>query len=549
MSRPPQASDFAGARIVWLLELDWGGQVYRLATEAIVVDKEDGTSLPYAGGLSQPDLREKLGRLSTDPGEKSVSVEAHLPVNVAALRRQGHDILTARGTLAFVTVKGSTVGQTWEGRFREFDGVVRSAQYADPTKPAGWLAFQLKEEPWQDRSTIIPPAARISETSWSAAHESHIGKVYPTVIGSPGIYTDIDGAEQMVSGSPAYIIDWNVAATPVADKLLIAGHIVESGSVQVYDGTNWQSFTVEHEADALGRTCAVVDTSTPGSLDTEQTEYWVAWDTGGGLHNPFGPGALELIGDVLHWAMLISSLDVDHGRARVAADRLRWGKIGTYINDPEVSAWDWAVDYVLELAQVTIRRTADGLWPQVWDQGTAARAVISIAEGSEFRQAGHVQQEREIDDLVNSLVVEYAIDASGSDAKRVVTLVADPDTDDPEQATSLYTQVSAGRYGTTSDATDLPQVWDSATAQRVALDAARADAFGVETLSYIAAPSWGWLQVGDPVEMTSETTSGRSTARYDSQQATVDERRWLGESWGFVLLIDDDIVRDGRATP
>ena len=94
-------SKYIGRRNVVLLDLEWGGVVYRVATEPIELSSNDGV-LSYGSGLAWPDYTERVDRDET----QTAAVEVWLSgVNVAKRRQRGHDLLRASGELSVVTVQ------------------------------------------------------------------------------------------------------------------------------------------------------------------------------------------------------------------------------------------------------------------------------------------------------------------------------------------------------------------------------------------------------------------------------------------------------------
>jgi len=546
MSLALNRSQLIGRRPVWLLEVTWAGRVFRFSSHPVSLSSTVG-ALPFDGGLDQVEFSEGFDRLSTSPSAQASSMEVIFPVNVAELRRQGHDLSAATGEVSMVLEANGEIDQTWENRFRLISGRVTQPQYGAPNKPTGWAAFTLEEAPYNDAGRIFDAAARISGSTWATYRSDSEGKVYPLVIGNPGKYHDTDGAAQTTAGSPAYVLDY----TPLlgsglgADKLLIAGHPVEANYVTIIDQEGASVVgTVVTEQDVNERPVSTVDVSAAGGvIDRYSDEFWVAWHEGGGMPSPYHPGtALRGAGDVCRYVLGMSTLAVDHGRWAAAAGALNGFLIDTYLNDPDTGPWEWLEDNVLPLIPMSVVPGPDGLWPVIYDRDARTLHAHPVEAGPDFQRSGPVTSERHPADVVNHLTLEYAKDGVGDDFVRYSELSPQPATDDPQATSNLYVKASASRFGEAAEVVETDVVYDPGTASLVLEWWSREKTFSPESVPYMAATHWGWLSVGDTVALTD------ATLHLSDQVATVLEKAWASTGWAFTLLIDDDLPRDNRAT-
>ena len=539
-------SHLIGRQPLWLLEVTWAGRVFRFSSRPVSLSSASG-DVPFDGGLDEADFSEALDRLSNSPSGQSSSLEVIFPVDVAELRRKGHDLAAATGELSMVLELDGQVEQTWEDRFRLLAGRVTQPQYGAPGRPAGWAAFTIEEAPHNDAAIIIDASARISPQTWPVSDypESVEGKVYPLIIGTPGKYTDSDGDEKRTAGSPAYVLDYTTTADgDAADKLLIAGHPVVATSVTVIDQAGASElFTVTSEPDLNARQVSTVDVSGAADLDRYSTEFWISWSGEGGLVSPFGrSGTMRGAGDVCRHMLWLSSLAVDHGRWAAVAEALNAYKIDAYVNAPDAGPWAWLSDNVLPLIPVSVLSGPDGLFPVLYAIEARGGDAHPIEAGPDFSRAGAVTSEVHPADIRNHLTLEYAKDGSGGEFLRYAELSASPDLAIPGSGSNLYVKVSAGRYGEASAVVETDVVYDPATAALILEWWSRAKTFSPESVPYLAAIHWGWLAVGDTVKLTD------AELHLTDQVATVLEKSWAATGWAFKLLIDDDLPRDNRAT-
>ena len=542
--RIPTSNQLTNSRPVWCLDLTWGGRVYRLATEPVDIDRADGAVLHYCEALSEPDLIDEVSR---DGVQESVAIPlaAYLDgVDVAEQVARGYRLESARGHLYMVMVDRSTgqSGQSYTERFEILTGRLSQPVYADPERNEGFLSFSLEDSPEDDSSLLLDPDAVITATTWSGAPSTSSGKVYPAIIGTPGVFRKSSGEASTTSGSPAY---------PVAEsgsnytKLLIAGHDVEASTVTVFDtdGAPGQSFAVTHEVDGLGRLVAVVDISTPGSISAKSSEYWVCWNGGGGMRSPFGTKALTGLGDVCAWALLRTSKAVDIEKWIIEAGILNRIKIDTYINTADLSPQSFT-DRLLDDLFVEVRPGPLGLYPHGRVLDTAmAEGLITLEEGPELEPVGPVTTRTKLSSVINRVSIRFAPRASTGDFKRSVLIAPDVDSTDPEAFSDEYAVISANRWSTDpsspviqSESIDLPHLYDDSSAALIARERVRVQGLGFSTRPYIAGARLGSLAAGSKFRLS-------SASLHREFLATVLSRQWTGTAWALTLALDEDPVR------
>ena len=541
--RIPTSAQLVNARPVYCLDLTFGGVEYHLATEPVDVVR-DGRVIHYADGLSDPDYIEESTREGIAEGN-SVPLAVYLDgVDIADQVARGHRLEAVAGHLFFVFVDRSTgrAGQTYSERFALLTGRLSQPVYADPERDPGYLSFTLDDNPGDDVSLLLDPSAAITDTTWSGAPSEMDGKVYPVVIGTPGVYRKADGTSSGTSGSPAY---------PVAlsgsnfTKLLIAGHEVVASTVTIFDdtGTSSQVFTVSHETDGLGRLVAVVDISTPGGISAQSGQYWCVWNGGGGIRSPFSGSAMAGLGDVCAWSLLRTSLRVDVEKWIAEAGILNRIRIDTYITEPTLAPWSF-VSRLLDPLLVEVRSGPLGLYPLGRVLDTAmAEGLALITEGPECEPIGPVTGRTQLGEGINEVTIRFAPRAKTGDYKRQITITPDPDPSDPEQFADEYSVISANRWSSDPEAPiiqaetlTLEHIYDDTSAALIARELVRTKGLGYSERPYLAVARLGYLMSGDQFRLDSESL-GRVFL------ATVLSKRWTGYAWALSLALDDDPVR------
>ncbi len=530
----------AGADLLWLLELDFAGQTHRFSSQPLTVSKDDGTVLDYRGGLDDPGYSESLDRFTHSIDQQVISIELDLPVNVADLFEKGHGLAGNRAELSAVLVQAGTIQQTYEQRLVMLAGVTSDPQYGFPDLPSGHIVLSVEGSLAEDAGVFIAASQSISEDTFSAmataGKDEHEGKPYPMVFGAPGHYLSATGGSKTTSGSPAYIVDIDTS-NDKAQTLLIAGHHVNASSVLVFDSDGYQSFSVINTTDDLGQQIATLDVSGASTIDLKEREFWIGWNNGDGLANPWRTAAeLTGAGDILRWALSFSTLPIDHGSWAAVSDFLNQYKLAGYISDPTVNVWEWISD-LADLLPVTIRRGAGGLYPIVHDTRAKAGAGFQITASEEFQQLSPVQIEGKLDDVYNSIRIGYAFRAKETDPKQY-EVIGQGSTLDSSAFSTMTTRQSIARYGERFRSFDTPYIYDRSTAQMIIKRLADVEALPARTVDYRAAPRFASLSLGDVITLTD------SALALTGQVCLISGKAWDVDSWIFTLLIDTIPDRD-----
>lgn len=222
------------ARVHWLLDLTWGGKVYRLSEEDLDVASEDGTTLRYEGGLSPVTLEESLALLGDSGGQASVSIECLLPCpeGVPTLVAEGHDL-----SLATAELSRWIEGDDYEDRVPKLRGKVVDPEWGEADEP---VAFTLEEISADDSSLTHHPNQVVDGNTWAHADSlltENLGLEYPIIFGTPGRVSFELDMSGWVTGAPALWAWCDPAVTSGAFRsglvLVIAGHHVNAERVYI----------------------------------------------------------------------------------------------------------------------------------------------------------------------------------------------------------------------------------------------------------------------------------------------------------------------------
>jgi len=252
--RPYTLADLSSSHLVYLLDVVWCGVTYRFSTQPIDVLQDDGSSLPYTGGLADPDLTEQTDIVGFNVESNSIAIECVFPTDVVQELRRGRPLDLANAELSAIMQRNGTNLQTYESRYRLFSGNVVQPVIGDPSRPVGYAAFSIERDAAVLPRQIPDPEAVINDRTFPDHDgESAQGKVYPFVFGVPRSKRDTGQATSYDRGStPAYCVKVLTRGNDM--RVLIAGHPVAASSVlvQSYDGTT-ATINVQQDVDGLGR--------------------------------------------------------------------------------------------------------------------------------------------------------------------------------------------------------------------------------------------------------------------------------------------------------
>lgn len=517
-----------------------GGNVLRVATEPIAIPTADGGAVAFSSGLLDiPDVASEAERTGISDAGPSIPLEVLFDgIDVPKMWAKGRRFARARGELAAVTVDHTgAVQQTWENRLRQAEGYLSQPVFGDPQLPAGWMAFTLEDLPYDDAGVVNDPQQVINAQTWPEALEAVVGKVYPIVVGTPGVYRDPDGTGRRTSGSPAYPVTYT--STNV-DTLLISAGQVAASSVRVFDeSSTGATFSVSVTTDSRGQSVSVVDIS-GGGISRTDSEYWVCWTTGGGLTDPFTGNAIATLGQLAAWLLSRTSLKVDYPKWSANLDLLARVDISTYFNDPEQTPYQILQRILEVIPALSVRMGFDGLYPlirrlEIPDDA----AVMKVTEGPDFTPEGPLTTQTDRAGIRNNFTMRFAPRARTGDYKRYTTCLADPDSSDASQFATEYALTSASRYNTTAtEILEAPFIYDDVSAALVVSDYVRIQGLGYATRAYRANHLYGWIEVGQVLLLTSAPLG------LVDQFVEVLGKRPTASGWVFLLAFDDDPVRN-----
>ncbi len=510
-----------GAVGAWLLEIDMGAQIVRVATEPLsITSTELGGEVAFQGGLS--DFSSQL-------------VVDSLPVTVTA--QAGQSWCDFRRRLG--PIRGRRVrlwrwyeGQVLEDSYLLLEGILERVTYGDPRNPDDLRATLTRNNRALSRSY---PSSRmiVGTDTWPLPADRYLGEVYPVVIGAPGSRETISGGGVPNSVTPGLIVNFQT----LDKRVLIAGHHVAAQQVRVSRrseaGDEAATIAVVNEYDSLGRAVATVQTvgSTFATGVLANDEFVIGWDRSAdwGVGLMHRGRSVEGLGDLLIWGaetLTTSRWDLAAMEGqRLAMNRFR---LDTFWND-SIPWEDWVQRNVLSAFPVEEVSGPSGRYYRPIVYETNARKIrarlATVGSGSGRRVERVAPVSEGADDIVNSVELSYAASDVGNAMRKRLSLgpkagevplyeglAAD------QAGADFRAAASAAYYGERSVVLEVPQVWDEATASQIAQAIIGTSALPGRATQYLGGPELLDLSEHDTVELY-DTTAG---ACFEGDLAIVD---------------------------
>ncbi len=501
--------ELLGAEIVWLLDLEIAGQVFRFATEDAEVASESGDTLIYVEGLADPGT----GRSFDGTAEIAIPIEINSDDAWATIVAQFGLIERTPGTL-----RQWVEGITLEAAEVVLTGHVSGFTYNEPNDPVSFSLVRRERE----TSRLIPSSGMvIDDTTWPVrggfdTDEKILGVRYPMIFGTPGNL----GGGVIVAATEAMMVEFRMSPNNNL-RLLIAGHRVAAATVTIFDYTDdapvSNTASVIHEPDGVGRICALVDPQAAGFNANELGRTWyIGWNEPG---FDAGNGALVGAGDVIEWILRTwTDIRIDAARFASVRERLNAYQLDPTIINAQLRPSEWLNSELLPLLPVEPQQGEDGLWYRIRRTTAVLSDVVAVlnADTGEVQVASPITWQS--GDIVNEVTIEYAEDRGTGNMLRRIVIGAkvgerarpdELDTDLPGTDTRFLgnfrarLSVNLFRNGQSDGVFPLqlqaPTVYDSRTAARIAQDKIEEQALPRRSTSYTAGSEQLGLSEGDVV--------------------------------------------------
>ena len=530
-------SELATGKPAFLLDIQWGNKTYYLSNIDIRIQKNDGTYLEYIGSIQDFNFIESMDITGEDIEANILSCAVIFEDNPIEQFSKGNPIEGSSGVFSYVIHNDGYSEITHENRVILLTGTIQEPQYGDPLEVDGFVSFSLEQDQIDSDSPIIEPRLRIDTRFTNRNKDTSEGKPWPILIGIPTGYS-----------SPAYVIQEGTGTTSPT-KWLIAGHEIEASQVSIQDDKfDTKDISVSTGVDNNGNPFAQLSFTAPlsysgvalpltgGWTSGTTRSYWISLNNtnGGGMPNPFGEGLLEGGGDICRWALSKTRSKIDYQAWAGIAPILNKYKFAGYINDPEVSAWDWLIGNIIPWLPISIRTGPHGLTPVLNQMQTITNLEpicdIDIDTNAEIEQISAVETMMSTSDLINQYTFSYNKRGYSQDYTKHVR-VTDIEIKNYD-IRSDYSARSINLYGVKNGSGHSDYVYDDDTAAMIALQQVNKLSFPNRSINISAPFHYGWLQIGDIINVNS------GNLFLSNQKSILIEKEWVGSYWRFKLIYE-----------
>ena len=544
MKLAPSYIELLGSDIVFLMNLDWNGQIFRFSTMPIEIETDDGITISFQGAIDDPSFRLESSILGFNVESNSIPMEVYFDnINVSQQRFQGNLLDESSCEVSYILIREFQPVTTYEQRVVLMNGKVKQPIFGHIDQPVGYVAFSIENETDDQIIQIVDPEKKISHQTFSDPHDpTATGKVYPFIIGSPGNQipqtTSTGGIfNSNIYCTPAYLYNQQNSAGGVF-QLLVAGHSVVASSVELVDfAHNTDSITIESELDILGNkissvTCNLL-TNLEGNESTSENAgnpyYWVRWTNGGGFPNPFGDGALEFAGDLLLYLLMLTKANIDFSAFDSIRSYLNVYKFTGYINT-DITVQQFIQSNMIPFLPLEIVNGPNGLRPIIpMIFRNNPTALFDFVANENCRITSPISPSISSDEITNEITLKYGYSGFFDKYLGYYTI-----------KDSEYTTISKNRFGVRKEEIELQFVTDFATVQRIGSNILRQKALGYFTLDIQSDFEYGYLYLGDVVTLTS-TIHG-----IDSIKCQIIAKEYQDKQWNYTLMIEDNPIVNNR---
>ena len=574
--------DIQGADICFLLSVTWEGKDYRFSTVPIdIQDTIQNEVHRYFGGLSDPDITQSSDFTGVDMEADTIAVElVFTGINWVQEWLTGHSLVHSECELSMIAITGEHTTFTEQDRIILFQGQVIEPIIGTPDKPEGHVIFSIENSLKLKKVKLLENQSEITVfkfpgldqrgTSIGRTISYPIGKYAPFVFGSPGTWIQRTGPnpglqyvttqEKNSTGieffdvaqvSPAYTINaTNLGTINAETTYLIAQGDVASSQVRIWDETGGNFVnTVELEQNEEGQLFSQVkyklgsvieDNSFAPALDSDQT-FWVSWgEFDGGSVDPISGESLAPSTNLIFFVMDRVGLKYNKAKWMGLANLLNRYKFSGYVNDPQVVALDWLKKNILSYLPIQVFNGDGGYEPRVnlYFYGEQINPSYHLEDHGLFQIVTGIQP---LDvDVVNKVVVKFCY--GGEFQQYLSTISIDPTLEEetPVDFRDPVSDVSFNRFGLQEEVIECPFIWDLDTAIRVARDRIRTRGLGVYAVEVMAAPQFGYLQVGDVIALTSSNLS------LEKHKCQIIQKSWSSNSWRYVIHLESNSLVNPR---
>ena len=567
-------TDWEDVDIVWTMEIEYLGDNYRFAGISLDLVDDDGQSYPYIGGLEDIEVSQSLQKVGDISMEAdSVSIAITFPDrNIAQDQMNGKFIEGSKVKIGYVLVQNGQILSDYGNRPIIFQGIVTTPVYGHPDQSTGYVEFSIENQVFISSqgllATVIGENMYIEDVSCSNAlyvepdftyerglvevQDIHRGKAIPWVFGELHGVEHSSGLDASIPITPAYVIAFDSTAPNNPVFFLIAGHVTNAASVNLFSNTGQtdssQVFTFVNIDNRVYSYVKILDSSSiPLSVaPNDDRQVWVEWDDGGAYPNPVGAGNLKGAGDICLWLLSELTDDIDYEAWNSLRPYLNQYEFAGYVNDDKITVFQWLQKNILAHLPIHVVNGPNGLKPvlDIHQSGLVLSPRLSITEGPDWERYGPVTTQNTPEDVSNVITVRYARNGVVNDFTTFVqvsnVIPAGGTLSSTAYIAHPKSMLSIQRYGKKKKVIELDYCYSNLTAQRIAQDILEQEALPIRTVQYSVSIRYGYLVLGDIVGITD------SEIGLNNQKCQIIQKVFSGGRWLIEVKIDENPNRYER---
>ena len=462
--------------------------------------------------------------------------------------------------MGFVLVAPGEVITGYEDRQIIYKGIVTEPIYGFPDSPSGYVEFSIENRAMYSEEPLLrvllgdnlyiediamTPNAQIGQTPPFPTIDNivnvadiHRGKVIPFVFGELTNVLRENNSTTNIPISPAYVVSYDsTGAKPC--YYVIAGHATNATSVNVYNNLN------ESVSGVSVSTFINVDNRTFAYLSIDGTSHawsntvaanndrqvWIEWNNGAPHPNPFDVGDLKGGGDICLYLLQQITADIDMEAWNSILPILNGYTFGGYINDDEITIYEFLQINIIAYLPISIVNGSDGLKPilDLFLDGADLAPRLVVTAGTDWFRAGPITPQSSSEDIINQVMVKYAINGVTNNPTARIS-ISNSKSPTPYLSFGLnpLCEISKAMYGTRRRVITLDYCYDWKTANRIANNIITSNALLIKTIQYSVSLQYGYLEIGDIIEIT-DNDLGFQNLKAQLMGKTYDGDRWIME--------------------
>jgi len=563
--------DFIGMEMCFLLDIDYLGMNYRFST--IPIDLQDLSELStvrYSGGLDDPDISQSTSFVGSEIESDSISLElVFFNLDWVQEWLGGRSLAFSQVKLFCVPILEEKTSYTIQERIELFSGKVTDPIYGDPTKPKGWISFSIQNDLSVQNVKLLEGNNEITRNRFpTPVTDGVYGKYAPFILGKPGIIIQAGSSKSIefvnkYPSTPAYRVYFRRTLGPYEENIrfLIANHDIKASIGRIYDpkGGSFRN-PILQDIDDEGNIYSYINLrftgagpvvleydnfqqlaiDADGNLVELWNEYYASWgEEDGGFFQDFLSGALTKGGDICLYVLDKLQLEYDYDAWVGLLPILNRYEFSGYMDDYEVTAWDWLKNNIISYLPIEVVNSAGGITPNLnlYFYSQTPETQYTITENGQFEIITGIQP---LDQpILNHLTIKFCYSLAYDSYQS--SIIVDPRITE-EQALIVndpVARLSFQRFGLREEVLELPFVWDLKTAFRIARDKIRVRGLGAKAIEVSATPRYSYLGIGDIISLSSDIG-------LENHKCQIIGKSWDDNRWRFVLHIEENPIINPR---